>query len=371
MKNIRKAVSAISAACAMLIIILDTKTALAGASAGLELCIRTIIPSLFPFIFLSGIINSSLLGHKFVFLKPLGRFCRIPKGSESILLLGFLAGYPVGAQMITQAYQQGQLSQEDAKRMLGFCNNAGPAFLFGMFSVIFSNPLIPWALWAIHILSALLAGYLLPEKTTSDCQIEPRKETSIHTALQNTVKTMSVICGWVLLFRIFISFCEKWFLWMLPIEIQVVFSGLLELSNGCVTLQRISDEGIRFVLASPILAFGGICVAMQTSYVTQDLACGNYFPGKMLQTLISLLMSLLLQPLLFQNTHLAIRIPLIFITIVITSLFIFALKRKKWWQLQEKCCIIPLSVRRKEQEYAVSKENHPILQLLPARHRHG
>ncbi len=328
MKNIRKPVFAITAACAMLIIILDTKTALAGASAGLELCIRTIIPSLFPFIFLSGIINSSLLGHKFALLKPLGRFCRIPKGSESILLLGFLAGYPVGAQMITQAYQQGQLSQTDAKRMLGFCNNAGPAFLFGIFSVIFSNSIVSWVLWAIHILSALLVGYLLPEKTATDCRIEPREEISIHSSIQNTIKTMSVICGWVLLFRILISFCEKWFLRFLPVEIKIIFSGFLELSNGCIMLQRISDEGIRFVLASPILAFGGICVAMQTSYVTQELACGNYFPGKILQTLISLLMSLFLQPLLFQNTYIAIRIQLIFITIAITSLLIFALRQK-------------------------------------------
>ena len=328
MKNLRKSAPAIVAACAMLIMILDTKTALGGASSGLELCIRTIIPSLFPFIFLSGIINNSLLGQKIALLNPLGRMCRIPEGSESIILLGLFAGYPVGAQIVTQAYRQGQLTETTAKRMLGFCNNAGPAFIFGIFSVIFSNPIIPWVLWGIHIVSALLVGYILPGHSAETCHIDPQSRNSIHTNLKNTVKTMSFICGWVILFRIIINFFEKWFLWILPVEIQIILSGLLELSNGCVMLQRISDEGIRFLLASPMLAFGGMCVAMQTSSVTQELSCGNYFLGKVLQTILSLLMSLYLQPILFQNTYPSHRLPFILILISIATIIIYAIKQK-------------------------------------------
>lgn len=353
MKNLRKSAPAIVAACAMLIMILDTKTALSGASMGLELCIRTIIPSLFPFIFLSGIINDGLLGQRFVLLSPIDRLCRIPRGSESIVLLGLLAGYPVGAKIITQAYHQGQLSETTAKRMLGFCNNAGPAFIFGIFSVIFSNPVIPWILWVIHIASALLVGLILPGHSAEICHIDTKIRNSIHTYLQNSVRTMSIICGWVFLFRIIINFFEKWFLWILPVEIQVILSGLLELSNGCIMLQRISDEGVRFLLASPMLAFGGICIAMQTNSVTDELSCGKYFPGKVLQTLLSLLMSLLLQPILFPGTHIAFRLSLSLILISVMSMILYGIKRKKLWQLREKCSIIPLLDRGKGQKHAV------------------
>ena len=38
-----------AAALGMLVLILDSKTALAGAREGIDLCIRTVIPSLFPF----------------------------------------------------------------------------------------------------------------------------------------------------------------------------------------------------------------------------------------------------------------------------------------------------------------------------------
>lgn len=345
----------------MLIIILDTKTALSGAITGVQLCLNTIIPSLFPFIFLSSIINSFLFGRKSGILNSFGRLCKIPKGSESLLLIGFLAGYPVGAQVVTQAYKEGQLSSTTAKRMLGFCNNAGPAFIFGMFSVFFSSPIIPWVLWTIHILSALFVGFLLPGEYTPLCQMQRSQQITIHKALQNAIKVISIICGWVIIFRIIISFCDMWFLWLLPIEAQVFFSGVLELSNGCVMLQRIPDESVRFLLASPILAFGGVCVGMQTASVTAGLGSGYYFPGKVLQSLFSLLFSILLCPALFQNSAFHFTIPTMILLVAAIGIILYALHRKKLWHLREECCIIPISVRRKEQIYAVSKENNPFL----------
>ena len=49
----RKLLVGTVAAIVMLILILDGRCALYGAAEGLELCIRTVIPSLFPFFFFS------------------------------------------------------------------------------------------------------------------------------------------------------------------------------------------------------------------------------------------------------------------------------------------------------------------------------
>ena len=46
----------------MLALILDGRTAIDGARQGIELCLRTVIPSLFPFFVLSILLTSSLLG---------------------------------------------------------------------------------------------------------------------------------------------------------------------------------------------------------------------------------------------------------------------------------------------------------------------
>ena len=42
----------IAASMGMLVLILDGKTALEGARQGIELCLRTVVPSLFPFFLL-------------------------------------------------------------------------------------------------------------------------------------------------------------------------------------------------------------------------------------------------------------------------------------------------------------------------------
>ena len=352
------------AICALAIMILDTKTIINGAQDGIALCLQAIIPSLFPFIILSGIINSILLGKSSKLLYPLGRFTKIPQGTESILLLGILGGYPVGAQVISQAYRAGSISSNTAKRMLGFCNNAGPAFLFGMLSLIFSNSAIHWSLWIIHMISAIIVGYILPHTMESSKTIQHNNKITLNEALKNTIKNTSVICGWVITFRIVISVCDKWILWRFPEDIAVLLSGLLELSNGCISLLNITDEKIRFIYASIMLAFGGLCVSMQTGSVTQDLGFGYYFPGKILQALLSLLFSLCFEPLLFNAP---VNLSAIIIIISIIGVYIYFLRRKKLWHLAKECSIIGKKNDRKEQLYAVSKKDSSFLQLLPTR----
>lgn len=328
--NRKVAINGIVAACAMLVIILDAKTAVSAARDGVQLCICTVIPSLFPFFVLSGMINSCLLGLRFGLLRPLGKLCKIPEGGESLLVLGFLAGYPVGAQLITQSCREGKLSRQTARRMLGFCSNAGPAFLFGMLSPLFTGPAVVWILWGIHIVSALITGWVLPVGDASVCRIKPGAPTTLVQSLQNAIKTMAAVCGWVVTFRVILGFFSRWFLWLFPMQVQVLFSGFVELANGCVNLQQLSQEGMRFLLASSMLAFGGLCVGMQTLSVTRGVGTGCYFPGKALQTVLSVLIGCLIQPLLFAEAD-AVDIPVsvLLVLIALTAIAAYCIRRKK------------------------------------------
>lgn len=330
MKNRRIWIRGITAACWMLVMIFDTRTAILSAREGVALCLRTVIPSLFPFFILSGIISASLLGLYLRPLQPLGRLCKIPKGAESLLILGLLTGYPIGAQLITQIYREGKLSSKTARRMLGFCNNAGPAFLFGMLAPLFSDSKAVWALWGIHILSALLTGWLLPGKETDSTLLTPGRTISFVESLQNGIKAMASVCGWVVIFRVLLGFCNRWFLWLFPVPVQVLISGILELANGCVLLQSIPSEGLRFILAGTMLSFGGLCVGMQTLSVTEGLGTGWYFPGKVVQTVLTILLSYLIQPVLFENTETIIPpIPVFAGMVLLLGTLIFMLRRKK------------------------------------------
>lgn len=279
------------AALGILILILDGKTALSGAQTGIDLCIKTVIPSLFPFFLLSILLTGTLSGISLPILRPLGRLCSIPKGTEAILLTGFLGGYPAGAQAISSAYRTGQIRKEDADRMLAFCNNAGPAFLFGMVSGMFSNKAAVFQLWGIHIASALLTALLLPVSCSRTGKPGAGNATTLVGAMRTAISVMATVCGWVILFRVLLAFLDRWLLWLLPTALQVTLSGLLELSNGCCELYRISDPDLRFVVCSGLLAWGGFCVTLQTSSAAEGLSMISYLKGKCLQTTFSLILS--------------------------------------------------------------------------------
>lgn len=309
----QKQFAAIGAALGVLMLILDGQTALSGAQEGITLCLRTVIPALFPFFTLSPLLIANMDGR---WLRPAGKLCGIPKGAEGLLLVGFLGGYPTGAQCVAQSARSGQLSKAQAQRMLSFCNNAGPSFLFGMVAQLFPGTGYAWLLWGIHIISALLTALLLPREDSGPVSLSAANMT-LPQALRNAVLTMALVCGWVIFFRIGIAFLSRWFLWLLPRTAQVIAVGILELSNGCWALREIEQISLRFLICSGMLGFGGVCVSLQTRSVTGGLSMKTYFLGKLLQTGISLLLAYMAQfffsdPLPFSPLALLLILPLLF-----------------------------------------------------------
>lgn len=325
----KSTVTACIAGFCFLLLILDSKTALSGAMDGVTLCLQALIPSLFPFFILSMLLTSSLTGQNIPILAPIGRLCGIPKGSESLLLVGLLGGYPVGAQSVTQAFDAGQLSKDDARRLLGFCSNAGPAFLFGIVAGKFASVGAVWALWGIHIVSALITGMLLPGKSISNAVLKRSEPLSLSQALERSIKVMATVCGWVVLFRIIITFFSRWLLWLFPLWVQTLLIGITELANGCCDLGTIQQGGLRFVIAAGILSVGGLCVAMQTVSVTGKLGTGLYFPGKAIQTLVSLMLAGLLQYVLFPGEQQFNALPLVAASALLLIMTQIAMKKRK------------------------------------------
>ena len=313
---------------AMLLLVLDTKTAISAMVDALEICLHTVIPSLFPFFVVSIMLTGILYNSASSFLHPLGRLLGIPHGCEGIFIVGLLGGYPVGAKSIAQTYDAGALSKEQAARMLGFCCNAGPAFLFGLAGRLFDRSCIPWILWGIHLLAALIVGIILPKLPNVTSNHLKHTTVTLPIAVEQAVKTMGYVCGWIVLFRVIVAFLQRWFLWLLPTESEVIFIGSLELANGCIGLNKIVDPGLRFIFCSLLLGFGGICVYAQTLSITGKIGTGMYFPGKILQSSISVVFASFAQSFLYPGSQSNIFLPLI-IAVNIFFIFVYAIILRK------------------------------------------
>ena len=280
-----KKTQGVLAFCAMLILILDSKTAAAGAVEGILLCSRQVIPAIFPVLVLSVWLTNVMESSDFTVLRPIAWLLRIPQNAISLLIPAFFGGYPVGAQCTAEQCRLGRLSKAAGEKMLSFCSNAGPSFIFGFLPLVFSDIHRIWQIWLIHIGSAVLSGMILCNSQHQAAQQVTMKNAPV---MGTAVRSMAMICGWVTVFRVFICFLERWFFRRLPTLISVVLIGLLELTNGCVSLQKIPDETLRFILCAGMLSFGGLCVHMQTMSILQGLSAKNYWKGKMLQTFFSL-----------------------------------------------------------------------------------
>lgn len=259
-------------ALGMLVLILDGKTAMEGATEGISICVRTLIPSLFPFFFLSAMLTGSMPG--------------------GLLLSGILGGYPVGAGNVAAAYRTGQLSRRDAQRMAVLCNCAGPSFIFGVIVPVLGDIRLGFRVWVAYLLSIFALWIIFPKASHVPVRSTPVKP---QQALWTSLRAMAGVCGWVILFRVMLSILDRWALWLFPEWVRIALYGILELSNGCLALQNM-DSALAPVLASGFIAFGGICVFLQTASVTDGISLKYYFPGKLFQCSLSMLASSLLFP---------------------------------------------------------------------------
>lgn len=310
-----------------MVLILDSRTALEGMHEGLELCLGTLVPSLFPFFLLSIYLTSNL--RHIPGLHLIGKLCGMPTGSEVLLLTGLLGGYPVGAENVAQAYRQGKLSKSNAERILAFCNNAGPSFLFGVIGPAFDQWWVPWFLWGSHMLGALSVGIISHNGKQASGFSPIYQEMTLPQALKRAISAMAQVCGWVVIFRMITSYLQRWVLWTLPVPMQVVLSGMLELANGCVLLPGISPLGDRIIAAAVLVGLGGGCVTLQTKSVTDGLSLRYYFPGKILQCCISCFIIGALQFLLPVSIRCRNLSAMIGATALLGGLFLVILRKKE------------------------------------------
>lgn len=291
----------ILAVCCAIVLILDSKNAFFGASKGIELCVKSVIPSLFPFFFISAILID-ILQNKTIF-KRNRKFLNIPQEYISFLLLGCISGYPVGAKNVQQAYREKQLYKEDAERLIALCNNAGPAFIFGMLSHVFQSKTALWCIWGTQILSSLIVANFTVLHGDNNTSKEQAETIGLTDALKTATSAIASVCGWVVLFKTFLYILKQRLLYRFPSAIVIIISGFCELANGCVDLSLVNCEPLQYLLCTAFLSFGGLCVTLQTASVVAPLSLRHYVPVKIIQCIIAVIIAYISLPFLYPHAE--------------------------------------------------------------------
>lgn len=246
-----------------------------GVINGILICGRVIIPSLFPFTMCVLFIMKSGVAEKFSFLSPLTkRFFGLSGENFSLFLLSLIGGYPVGARLIKEAYQNDRLTKEEARVMLGFCVNAGPAFIIGAVgSGVLGSKKIGVFLFLSHILSSVvlcfISRFFKPLSKTRKRKAVIKISASDNFVLSTADAASSVIsiCSFVILFSAINAYIEA-----LSAKFPYITNLLFftEVTNGILYTDNIYT-------ISFLLGLGGFCVLCQVLSCTREIGV-NYLP---------------------------------------------------------------------------------------------
>lgn len=237
---------------------------------GLNLCARSVVPALFPYMVMVNFLISS------------GLFRRVPCGVQAFLL-GALGGYPMGAKAVASLCRSGQFSPQEAARLAPVCNNCSPAFcIFLVGQTVFHSTLAGIVLYAAQLLSALILWAVFRPRTSTHAlrpvAQRPHLSSALVDSVQNAALNTLYLCGFVVLFQVL--------LFLLPLS-RPFFIGLVELTNGVVLLD--GTRRLSFVAAAFLVSFGGLCTAAQTAAVLGEagISCKGYLLKRLLAAALS------------------------------------------------------------------------------------
>lgn len=298
MKRFRQLCILLILLATMIWFLADSAPLRAAAVEALSLCARSVIPALFPFL----VVSSMLV--RLGFSNWITPWCsglmtslfRLPGCAGSALILGLIAGYPVGARTAAELYQTRMLTRNEAQRLTAFCNNSNPVFLISVLGCgVFQSARVGVWLWLIHVASALLTGLLIRGcRAASDRTRIPQPPGSVLpsvpaafvTSVRSAGETMITVCAFVVLFYTISS------------PLSAISPPLGPALVGCLELfslsPLLSNDALSFILAAGCSGWGSLSVLCQTATVLEDagLSPRPCALGKLCQGLLSILLAM-------------------------------------------------------------------------------
>ena len=249
---------------------------------------NNLVPSLFPMI----IINEILINYNFpgvicsIFYKPFNKIFQLSYNGTYLFVMSIFIGTPANAILLKNMLDKKMAQIEEINKLLYVCYFSNPLFLYNMLSLIFSNKKIVLFLLVSHYLANFIILFLIRNKYQANTDNKIKIESvSLSKLLPNAIKkafnSLIVVLG-VISFYLLIS---DYFL------TTTIFKGLLEITTGLNSL-IINQSSSKKILAIIIINFGGLSIFTQIKSILEDtnLNFVNYFKGRILQIIISLLL---------------------------------------------------------------------------------
>lgn len=274
-----------------------------GARYGLLLWYTSVVPALFPFMVLSGLIVAG--GGISAVMTPvyavLGRFLPVSRSGCYALVSGLLCGYPMGAKTCADFVRENRISLQEGKFLMAVCNHPSPMFLLGYVYPFFSGhmelpeflisvygPILPLAFLAKAVYKNERAGR---EHNEYKAAAEASGPVSADESILSAVEILCKIGGYLMLFSILIIFLRH--AGRIPVFLRLALIAAMEMTTGIREAASSLPYPVSAAVSVASLTFGGFCGLFQTNSVISGnekkagLSIRQYFFWKLLHASLS------------------------------------------------------------------------------------
>lgn len=283
----------------ILCILTHSEISLYYAFMGLELWYEKMIPTLLPFMILSGIMIRLRLTEGFISLfypiiKPV---FHVSKNVGYAMFMGFLCGFPMGAKTVADLYTRQMITKREAAFLLAFCNNIGPIYFISFVLPLLQRTLfVPYliGMYGIPLVYGLVLRYTVfrdvahgeltaTAHSDSDNAAKPQTKLQLLNVVDDSVTSslhsILKLGGYMILFNL-LNILPHIILGQKPI----ILAPLFEITGGLHLLQQ---KAPLYTLL--LLPFGGLsCIAQTNSCINNtELSIADYTLHKFVLTAIT------------------------------------------------------------------------------------
>lgn len=273
------------------------KITMEGTRNGMLLWYQNLLPAMLPFIIICGVILLNNCENLFCLpFYPIYRKKKFNKSLPFVFFIGFFCGYPLGAKILKDLYDNGNFSKSFANYLLPFVSNISPMFLLGYFYVSLLQEKTPvthvffsfyFPIFILFILSYPFYRLFHPNTShTFKEQTRKKNNSSLDAVILDSFEIMIKICGYIVLFSIMILLGNHLF----PYEKTTLACCFLEITTGLKNILSLSflPPEKKLALAFSLLNFGGVCSIFQVKSVSsKDFSLLWYIVAKGLLSFIT------------------------------------------------------------------------------------
>ena len=310
--------AAVLSAVVSAVLLIQSDAAAEAVRRGIEICGASVIPSLFPMMFMSQYIVKSgaaeLAGS--LLDKPVRMLFGLPGICGVALLTSFIGGYPAGAKAAETLVSDGVITRREGRRLVNMAFCAGPGFAVGMIGgELYKNKSIGLLILTAQALSCIIIGIAirllsgkdggnLTESRVGTSGFSSKSDAFVQSAA-GTASTLLNMCSFIILFQVILSLLDGSGInsaigWMtvtlgLGFDGNILLPCALEVTGGSILSV---NAGVPFTAF--VVGFGGLSVHFQNFSI-----CRSVRPNKTLYLLTRIVQGVLCS----LTVSLALRLP--------------------------------------------------------------